>query len=249
MSASGAVALLLLPPVVGAVLCALLRIRSQRLATFLGVLALAVSLSGSLLLPSRDRKTAQTLRSEWIRTEAFEIPLTLRLDEQSVPMARRVCLISLAVAIFSQGYLDPKDGRGRCYAYINLLAAMMLLLVLAGNLGILLLMLGAAATVLLASCAGRSPRGVQDPGRTVLVGRVLQRYVACPTRRFATLVWACVDRLLIDTGISFAGALVARSGRGLGDIGEGRLGAYAAWTLVTAAWAAALWTFLAKAAG
>lgn len=138
VSPSVAVALLLLPPAAGAILCTPLRGRAGTAAALLGILALAASLAGAITLPDPvPGGDAWYWSARWIRTEGIEIPFSLTLDPLSVPMARWVALVTFLVGVFSHAYLAPEDGRGRYYAYLNLFSTLMLLLVVSGNLGAL----------------------------------------------------------------------------------------------------------------
>ena len=101
------------------------------LAAF-GVSAVAVSQLSSL--PAGERQISQTIYT-WIGSADFQIPLGLRLDPLSALMILVVTGIGFLIHVYSTAYMIEEESYeyARYFAYLNLFAAFMLLLVLGDN--------------------------------------------------------------------------------------------------------------------
>lgn len=69
----------------------------------------------------------------WLETGTFDITVGLQADALSVLMAGLIILVSLAVQVYSLGYMRGEERFGLYYAYHSLFAASMLVLVLADS--------------------------------------------------------------------------------------------------------------------
>ncbi len=101
------------------------------LASF-GVSAAAVArLIGQ---PAEAREISETV-GMWISSGDFQVPLTLRLDPLSSLMILVVTGIGFLIHMYSTGYMHEEPGSeyARYFAYLNLFAFFMLLLVLGAN--------------------------------------------------------------------------------------------------------------------
>lgn len=74
---------------------------------------------------------------QWIASGAFNIDFGFRIDWLSLVMALTVSLVGLLIHIYSVGYMWDDAGYKRYFVYLNLFMMMMLLLVMANNLGLL----------------------------------------------------------------------------------------------------------------
>ena len=101
------------------------------LAAF-GVSAMAVSALVSQ--PAEGREITQTVYT-WIGSADFQVPLGLRLDPLSALMILVVTGIGFLIHLYSTAYMSEEkpDEFARYFAYLNLFAAFMLLLVLGDN--------------------------------------------------------------------------------------------------------------------
>ena len=72
--------------------------------------------------------------TEWIKIGGTTITLGLMIDQLTAVMVVVVCLCSLMVQIYSQGYMHGDAGYCRYYAFMSLFTASMLGLVMADNL-------------------------------------------------------------------------------------------------------------------
>jgi NADH-quinone oxidoreductase subunit L len=85
-------------------------------------------------LPADERQIAQTIYT-WIGSADFQIPLGLRLDPLSALMILVVTGIGFLIHVYSTAYMIEEESYeyARYFAYLNLFAAFMLLLVLGDN--------------------------------------------------------------------------------------------------------------------
>lgn len=70
----------------------------------------------------------------WIRAGDFHVSASLLVDPLSLVMALVVTGVGFLIHVYSVGYMHDDPGYARYFAYLNLFAAAMLLLVLANNL-------------------------------------------------------------------------------------------------------------------
>ena len=101
------------------------------LAAF-GVSVVAVGQLTSL--PAEERELSQTIFT-WIGSADFQVPLGLRLDPLSALMILIVTGIGFLIHVYSIAYMIEEESYeyARYFAYLNLFAAFMLLLVLGDN--------------------------------------------------------------------------------------------------------------------
>jgi NADH-quinone oxidoreductase subunit L len=97
-----------------------------------GVSVMAVSQLASL--PADAREISQTIFT-WIGSADFQVPLGLRLDPLSAVMILVVTGIGFLIHVYSTAYMIEEESYeyARYFAYLNLFAAFMLLLVLGDN--------------------------------------------------------------------------------------------------------------------
>jgi NADH-quinone oxidoreductase subunit L len=88
-----------------------------------------------LSLPAESREITQTLFT-WIGSADFQVPFGLRLDPLSALMILVVTGIGFLIHVYSTAYMidEPPSEYARYFAYLNLFAAFMLLLVLGDSL-------------------------------------------------------------------------------------------------------------------
>ena len=84
--------------------------------------------------PGEEREITQTLFT-WIGSADFQVPLGLRVDPLSAVMILVVTGIGFLIHLYSTAYMTEEEPReyARYFAYLNLFAAFMLLLVLGDN--------------------------------------------------------------------------------------------------------------------
>src|SRR5688572_19314819 len=85
-------------------------------------------------LPDTGRGITQIVFT-WIGSADFQVPLALRLDPLAALMILVVTGIGLLIHVYSTAYMTEEEPReyARYFAYLNLFAAFMLLLVLGDN--------------------------------------------------------------------------------------------------------------------
>jgi len=88
-----------------------------------------------IALPPESREISQTLYT-WIGSADFQVPLGLRLDPLSAVMILVVTGIGFLIHVYSTAYMTEEESYeyARYFAYLNLFAAFMLLLVLGDSL-------------------------------------------------------------------------------------------------------------------
>jgi NADH-quinone oxidoreductase subunit L len=92
----------------------------------------ALVLLDLLALPGEEREHAVEL-VEWIRVGSFAVDWTLRVDPLSITMALVVTGVGALIHVYAVGYMEHDERVGRFFAYFNLFAFFMLMLVLADN--------------------------------------------------------------------------------------------------------------------
>jgi NADH-quinone oxidoreductase subunit L len=107
-------------------------VASVAMFTAFGVSAMAVS--ALLSLPADGREITQTIFN-WIGSADFQVPLGLRLDPLSAVMILVITGIGFLIHLYSTAYMIEEEPPeyARYFAYLNLFAAFMLLLVLGDN--------------------------------------------------------------------------------------------------------------------
>jgi NADH-quinone oxidoreductase subunit L len=97
-----------------------------------GVSVMAVS--ALLSVPAEEREIVQTIFT-WIGSADFQVPLGLRLDPLSALMILVITGIGFLIHLYSTAYMVDEEPSeyARYFAYLNLFAAFMLLLVLGDN--------------------------------------------------------------------------------------------------------------------
>jgi NADH-quinone oxidoreductase subunit L len=105
-------------------------------AAMLAAFAVAAMAVGSLgSLPAEEREIVETIFT-WIGSADFQVPLGLRLDPLSAVMILIITGIGFLIHLYSTAYMTEEEPSeyARYFAYLNLFAAFMLLLVLGDNL-------------------------------------------------------------------------------------------------------------------
>ncbi|MDR2620743.1 MAG: NADH-quinone oxidoreductase subunit L [Propionibacteriaceae bacterium] len=109
---------------------------------WLGVAGIAVPFCYSILLfclmLSAPEPFTSTLYT-WLSLGTVKVGVSLLVDQLSILFLLLVTGVGMLVAVYTVGYLAHDAGRRRCFGYINLFIAAMLLLVLADNYGLLFL--------------------------------------------------------------------------------------------------------------
>ncbi|HEY0283754.1 MAG TPA: NADH-quinone oxidoreductase subunit L [Vicinamibacterales bacterium] len=101
----------------------------------LGAFAVSVmAVSALIALPAEGREIGQTIFT-WIGSADFQVPLGLRLDPLSAVMILVITGIGFLIHLYSTAYMIDEEPSeyARYFAYLNLFAAFMLLLVLGDN--------------------------------------------------------------------------------------------------------------------
>jgi len=103
-------------------------------AMFVAFVASVASVRALLSLPAEEREVTQTIFT-WIGSADFQVPLGLRLDPLSAVMILVVTGIGFLIHLYSTAYMVEEEPHeyARYFAYLNLFAAFMLLLVLGEN--------------------------------------------------------------------------------------------------------------------
>ena len=136
-------------PLVGATVLLLFGKRIGRLSGILASAALGASFLVGLwtyfrllAVPGGDEhggnaRSAVVDLYEWIRAGSFSVDAALRVDQLSMIMVLVVAGVGTLIHVYSIGYMTGDPRYPRFFAYMNLFAAAMLLLVLADNLVLL----------------------------------------------------------------------------------------------------------------
>ena len=103
-------------------------------AMFVAFVASVTSVRALVSLPAEEREVTQTIFT-WIGSADFQVPLGLRLDPLSAVMILVVTGIGFLIHLYSTAYMIEEEPHeyARYFAYLNLFAAFMLLLVLGEN--------------------------------------------------------------------------------------------------------------------
>ena len=103
-------------------------------AMFVAFLASVMAVRALVSLPAEAREITQTIFT-WIGSADFQVPLGLRLDPLSAVMILVVTGIGFLIHLYSTAYMIDEEPHeyARYFAYLNLFAAFMLLLVLGEN--------------------------------------------------------------------------------------------------------------------
>ena len=103
-------------------------------AMFVAFVASVISVRALVSLPAEERELTQTIFT-WIGSADFQVPLGLRLDPLSAVMILVVTGIGFLIHLYSTAYMIEEEPHeyARYFAYLNLFAAFMLLLVLGEN--------------------------------------------------------------------------------------------------------------------
>ncbi len=104
------------------------------LAMFAAFVVSVVAVSQLTAQPADSREIVQTLFT-WIGSADFQVPLALRLDPLSALMILVVTGIGFLIHVYSTAYMIEEEPHeyARYFAYLNLFAGFMLLLVLGEN--------------------------------------------------------------------------------------------------------------------
>ncbi len=97
----------------------------------------AVRLFWLLVQQAPDRRIWEPVYYTWIAVGEFSVSAAFLLDPLSMVMVLVVTGVGFLIHIYSMGYMHDDPGYARYFAYLNLFACAMLLLVLAGNLLVL----------------------------------------------------------------------------------------------------------------
>jgi NADH-quinone oxidoreductase subunit L len=126
-------------PLSGAVINLFLGRRLSRSAGILGSLfiAAAFALSVGVLIDLVSLSASDRVRLvrvfDWISVARLHVPVELRVDPLSVTMLLVITGIGTVIHVYSIGYMEGDPRFGRFFAYMNLFAFFMLVLVLAEN--------------------------------------------------------------------------------------------------------------------
>ena len=103
-------------------------------AMFAAFAASVMAIRALVSLPAEAREITQTVFT-WIGSADFQIPLGLRLDPLSALMILVITGIGFLIHLYSTAYMIDEESSeyARYFAYLNLFAAFMLLLVLGDN--------------------------------------------------------------------------------------------------------------------
>jgi len=105
------------------------------LATLLMAAAFAIAVAAFLELIGRDAgsRTAILRGYDWFVSGNLRVALDLRFDQLSATLALVVTGVGALIHLYSIGYMAADERRGTYFAWLNLFAAAMLILVLAQN--------------------------------------------------------------------------------------------------------------------
>jgi NADH-quinone oxidoreductase subunit L len=126
-------------PLAGAVI---LLLAGRRVGRYAGLLAsslvsvsflLGVVTFGQLLGADEHARTSVVELFEWMAAGSFRAGVDLLVDPLSIVMVLIVTGVGALIHVYSIGYMHDDPGYPRFFAYLNLFAASMLLLVLADN--------------------------------------------------------------------------------------------------------------------
>jgi NADH-quinone oxidoreductase subunit L len=137
-----AISLLLVLPLAGFALTAFFGRRLGGQAFWIPVVAIVVTWAIGMWLvwsvltgqpPFGDEHAHHFSIYTWIPAGAFQVPLSLAVDNLTAALLIVVCTVGMLVHVYSIGYMSGDPGLWRFFAYLNLFMFSMLLLVLADN--------------------------------------------------------------------------------------------------------------------
>ena len=107
------------------------RLRGASAYLAIGALAMSFALSVALFLRIADDPTPITVSLfSWIPTGDLQIPIAFLVDRLTAVYLLVVTGVGSLIHVYSVGYMHGDDRYSRFFAYLNLFAAMMLILVL-----------------------------------------------------------------------------------------------------------------------
>lgn len=110
---------------------------------FLGISALLTLAAAGTFIPlisgDSGTKAMQTVVGSWMQVGEMEAHFGFRVDALSLLMTLVITVVGTLIFIFSTEYMAEDQDYGRFFAYMNLFAFSMLVLVLADNLALLIL--------------------------------------------------------------------------------------------------------------
>ena len=112
---------------------------ADRWGHILGALAPLVSFAiglgyvASLLGVEESQRAVSVPLYDWISIGGWNIQAGLLIDQLSMVFVLLITGVGGVIHVYSVGYMAHDDGRRRCFAYLNLFVASMLLLVQADN--------------------------------------------------------------------------------------------------------------------
>ena len=171
-----------------------------------------------IALPPESREVSQTLYT-WIGSADFQVPLGLRLDPLSAVMILVVTGIGFLIHVYSTAYMTEEESYeyARYFAYLNLFAAFMLLLVLGDSLIVMFvgwegvglcsyLLIGFWYKNTFAADAGKKAFIVNRIGDVAFILGVLLAFSTFGTINFKELN-AAIATLPIDAGFGVVSAI------------------------------------------
>lgn len=102
-----------------------------------GSFALSAKLTMDLIALPSDQRSVVDSGIDWISTTLLRVPFEWLIDPLSMTMALIVTGVGSLIFLYSTGYMSEERDYARFFAYLNLFAASMLILVLGNNLALL----------------------------------------------------------------------------------------------------------------
>lgn len=131
--------LLILSPFISFILLALANQKYKKLTATLGVLSIFLSFIGSVLLGINyiNQEQEQIIIFFWHWLPFIFADIAFLIDPLSIQMSLMITLVSFLISIFSIQFMWNDDGFKRYFIVINLFVGMMLISVLANNMGLM----------------------------------------------------------------------------------------------------------------
>ncbi|HKY21730.1 MAG TPA: NADH-quinone oxidoreductase subunit L [Vicinamibacterales bacterium] len=177
-----------------------------------------VAVRALVALPPEEREISQALYT-WIGSADFQVPLGLRLDPLSAVMILVVTGIGFLIHLYSTAYMIEEESYefARYFAYLNLFAAFMLLLVLGDSLVVMFvgwegvglcsyLLIGFWYQNTFAADAGKKAFIVNRIGDVAFIVGVLMAFSYFGTVNFKELN-AAIAPLAVDSGFGVISAM------------------------------------------
>src|SRR5205809_7335455 len=124
--------LVLLAPLAGAAIIALVTRRTRSLSAFISVVAVLISFVCSCIVFAKPEISATEI--PWIEIHGFlRVPIGFTLDSLSKTMLVLVSGVGALIHIYSLGYMRDDSGKSRYFASLSLFMFSMLGIVLANN--------------------------------------------------------------------------------------------------------------------